>query len=65
MGYTVLYLGQSIQLYDSVCVFYHFYACMNTLLCTYCKTLKFREHLIFAQIRKGVVKGGQGQYGNL
>ena len=31
----------------------------------YCKTLNFREHLIFAQIREGVVKGGQGQYGKL
>ncbi len=31
----------------------------------YCKTLKFREHLIFVQIRYGVVKGGQGLYENL
>ena len=32
---------------------------------SYCKTLKFREHFIFAQIREGVAKGGQGQYENL
>ena len=27
----------------------------------YCKTLNFNKQLIFMQIRKEVVKGGQGQ----
>ncbi len=31
----------------------------------YCKTLKFREHLIFPQIREGGGQGGQGLYSNL